>query len=152
MAKDIEADTGEGSVDHILIGLPSIKDQLLHIHRESNERAVKQLEENLRAPFFHRPDDFDKSVFSFKHLRREDEGWERPAPQVITSYFRHFQKVAPEYGTDKKLAKLLGLSSDRRVREYKEGQRNIPYAVWRRFLVVTGQVPQDVLPVIVMIA
>ena len=61
---------------------------------------------------------------------------------------RAFQDVFPEYGTDARLAALLGLSSDRRVREYKSGAKAVPYGVWRHFLVITGRVPQDVVPVL----
>lgn len=74
--------------------------------------------------------------------------WEAPSPDVIGAYFRHFQEAFPEYGTDGKLAALLGISSDRRIREYKQGRQKMPYGIWRRFLVLTGRVPQDIIPVL----
>jgi hypothetical protein len=66
----------------------------------------------------------------------------------VGAYFRHFQAHFPEHGTDAKLAALLGLSSDRRIREFKNGSRKVPYGIWRSFLVLTGRAPQDILPVL----
>jgi len=40
------------------------------------------------------------------------------------------------------------VTSDRRVREFKNGARKVPYGIWRKFLVITGHVPQDVLTVL----
>ncbi len=82
------------------------------------------------------------------HLLREREGWEPPHPDIVGAYFRNFQGHFPEYGTDEKLAALLGLSSNRRIREFKNGDRKVPYGVWRTFLVLTGRAPQDILAVL----
>ncbi|KPC24159.1 Uncharacterized protein AC496_1170 [Pseudomonas savastanoi pv. glycinea] len=46
----------------------------------------------------------------------------------------------------------MGLSSDRRVRDYKQGVRKVPYGVWRHFLVLTGRAPQDIIPVLAFMA
>ena len=73
--------------------------------------------------------------------------WEAPDPDIVASYFRHFQSIFNDYDTDKKLSALLGLSGDRRIREFKQGSRKVPYNVWRHFLVITGRAPQDVIEV-----
>jgi hypothetical protein len=95
--------------------------------------------------------ELDENLHSRSHLLREYEGWEPPSPDLTVAYFRHFQEHFPAYGTDARLAPLLGVSSDRRVREYKQGSRKIPYGVWRRFLVLTGRVPQDIVQVLAFI-
>lgn len=131
----------------IEIPLPSITEQQAIIFREATEAAIKKLRANLDAPVLPGLRFIDQKFEEKKHLLRETEGWEAPSKDLLDAYFKHFQQAFPEYGTDAKIAKLLGLSSDRRVREYKQGRSKIPYAVWRRFLVLTGRVPQDVLPI-----
>ncbi|MEA5720371.1 hypothetical protein ONQ97_25970, partial [Salmonella enterica subsp. enterica serovar Virginia] len=41
-----------------------------------------------------------------------------------------------------KLGILLGLTgnTDRRIRSFRNGERPVPYGVWRRFLIITGRV------------
>lgn len=137
------------------IPLPSIATQQAVVFEAATEAAIRQLKENLEAPRLPGPADFDESMFSRTHLLRELEGWEPPSAEVVAAYFRHFQTVFPEYGTDKKLARFLGLmgqSADRRVREFKAGTYKVPFGVWRHFLVVTGRAPQDIIPVLAFIA
>ena len=133
----------------IEIPLPDLREQQALIFKEATEAGIKQLQDNLAAPVIPglvvRGDDMS-------HLLRQEEGWIAPPKDVLDAYFKHFQKAFPEYGTDAKLARLLGLSSDRRVREYKQGRSNIPYGVWRRFLVLTGRAPQDIIPVMAFMA
>lgn len=133
----------------IEIPLPDLREQQALIFKEATEAGIKQLQDNLAAPVIPglvvRGDDM-------RHLLRQEEGWAAPTKDVLDAYFKHFQKAFPDYGTDAKLAKLLGLSSDRRVREYKQGRSNIPYGVWRRFLVLTGRAPQDIIPVMAFMA
>lgn len=119
------------------------------IFKEATEAGIKQLQANLAAPVL--PGLIDGPL-DRSHLLRLEEGWEPPSKDLLDAYFKHFQKAFPEYGTDEKLAKLLGLSSDRRVREYKQGRSKIPYGIWRRFLVLTGRVPQDIIPVLAFMA
>lgn len=133
------------------IALPGIRDQQLFIFREATEEAIQTLRDNLAAPVFHEPLAVD-SLGENAHLLRESEGWAAPTPDLVAAYFRQFQDHFPEYGTDKALAGLLGLSSDRRVREYKSGARTIPYGVWRKFLVITGRVPQEIIKVLAFMA
>lgn len=133
------------------ISLPGIEDQKKVIFEESTKEAIKQLKENLKAPVVVQPLEVDESQFSNDHLLREREGWQAPDADLVAAYFRQFQAAIPDYDTDKKLAVLLGLSSDRRVREFKNGSRKVPYGVWRKFLVLTGRAAQDVEKVLAFI-
>lgn len=134
------------------ITLPSIQNQQKAIFEAATNAAIKQLTANLAAPVVPGQTEIDESQYSRAHLLRENEGWEAPDPDIIAAYFRHFQAHFPKYNTDAKLAALLGLSSDRRVREYKSGARVIPFGIWRKFLIMTGRAPQDVLPVLAFMA
>jgi len=133
------------------IPLPSIVEQQIAVFEAATDMAIHQLKENLTAPRLPGPTDIDESLIPRTHLLRELEGWEPPAPDLVAAYFRHFQTTFPEYGTDMKLARLLGLrghAADRRVREFKAGAYKVPYGVWRHFLVLTGRVPQDIIQVL----
>lgn len=134
------------------IELPPISDQQALIFEAATKEAIRQLKANLNAPRLPGQTEVDESRYQRTHLLRETEGWEPPHPDLIGAYFRQFQAAFPEYGTDAKLAALLGLSSDRRVRAFKEGSKAPPYGVWRRFLILTGRVPQDVTPVMAFMA
>ncbi|MGM7284737.1 hypothetical protein ABRY74_23105 [Pseudomonas guariconensis] len=134
------------------IALPDIATQQLIAFQEGTEAGIRQLQANLNAPRLAPPvvpADADNA-----HLLRKHEGWIAPNRELVKVYFKHFQANFPEYGTDGKLAKLLGLSGkagDRRIREYKEGTAPVPYGVWREFLVITGRVPQDIIPVLAIV-
>lgn len=131
----------------IKIPLASISDQQRYIFKVSTEASLDILKKNLKAPVIPGQTEIDESRYPRTHLLREHEGWEPPHEDIIGAYFRHFQQHFPDYGTDAKLAALLGLTSDRRVREYKSGDRTIPYGVWRHFLVLTGRAPQEIIEV-----
>ncbi len=130
------------------IELPSISEQQRAIFEQATQDGIKQLRANLDAPRLPSQSEVDEQAYSRAHLLREHEGWEAPHPDVICAYFRHFQAHFSDYNTDAKLAALLGLTSDRRIREYKSGARTIPYGVWRKFLVMTGRVPQEIVTVL----
>ena len=130
------------------IDLPSVQDQQALIFQESTKEAISTLKSNLNAPRISEALEIDESQYSRAHLLREREGWEAPHPDIVGAYFRQFQKAFPDYSTDKKLAYLLGLSSDRRIREFKQGARKVPFGVWRVFLVLTGRAPQDIIKVL----
>lgn len=134
------------------IELPPIANQQASIFEAATKEAIAQLKANLKAPRLPGQSEVDESRYPRTHLLREAEGWEPPAPDLIGAYFRHFQAAFPAYNTDAKLAALLGLSSDRRVRAFKDGSKTPPYGVWRRFLVLTGRVPQEVIPVLAFMA
>ncbi|WP_055137500.1 hypothetical protein [Pseudomonas corrugata] len=132
----------------MVIDLPDIAAQQAVIFQEGTKAAIAQLKANLDAPRLAPQTEVDENQYPRTHLLREREGWEAPHPDIIGAYFRHFQANFKEFGTDAKLADLLGLSTNRRVRAFKEGSTPVPYGVWRHFLVMTGRVPQDVIPVL----
>ena len=132
------------------IDLPNIQDQQRFIYEEATKEAIAQLKANLMAPEYPAQDLVDESLYSRAHLLRESEGWEAPAPEIVKAYFRHFQNYFSDYGTDAKLAVLLGITgggNDRRIRAFKDVSKKTPYGIWRRFLVQTGRVPQEIIPV-----
>jgi hypothetical protein len=134
------------------IPLPSIAEQQAVVFKAATHAAIEQLKDNLHAPRLPGQTELDENQHSRTHLLREYEGWEPPSPNLIGAYFRHFQKHFPDYGTDAKLAPLLGVSSDRRVRDYKQGSRKMPYGVWRKFLILTGRVPQEIVPILAFVS
>ncbi|TPG76292.1 hypothetical protein [Pseudomonas arsenicoxydans] len=134
------------------IDLPGIDDQQTCIFEQATKEAIAQLQANLQAPKLAPQTEVDEGAYPRTHLLREQEGWEPPHPDLVGAYFRHFQANFSGYHSDGKLAILLGLSSDRRIREFKQGRRAVPYGVWRTFLVMTGRAPQDVLPVLAYMA
>jgi hypothetical protein len=136
----------------MIIGLPDIATQQAMVFEEATKEAIEQLRRNLKAPHLPPQVDVDENLYPRTHLLREREGWEPPAPDLIRAYFKHFQANFKEYNTDEKLADLLGLSTNRRVRAFKDGSKTVPFGVWRHFLVLTGRVPQDVIPVLAFMA
>lgn len=129
------------------ITLPGIAEQQRFVYEQSTKVAIKTLGENLAAKVLPGQTEVDESAYCNKHLLRKSEGWEAPHPDIVGAYFRHFQSHFPQYNTDKKMAELLDVSSDRRIRDFKQGVRKVPYDIWRKFLVITGRAPQDVLSV-----
>lgn len=130
------------------IKIPSIQEQRRLVFEESIKEAVEQFQEYLNAPAISEPLEVDESEYPNTHLLREREGWEPPDPDLVRAYFSQFQRAFEEYDTDKKLSHLLGLSSNRRIREFKAGEYKVPYGIWRKFLVMTGRAPQDIIPVL----
>lgn len=134
------------------ISLPDIASQQRFVFQESIKYGIQQLQANLNAPRIDPP--VEPSAAGHSHLLRKNEGWVAPDRALVKVYFKHFQENFPEYGTDAKLAALLGLSAkagDRRIREYKEGTYAVPYGVWREFLIITGRVPQDITRVLAIV-
>lgn len=129
------------------IKLPGIEEQQRMVFSAGIDDAIVQLQNNKSARIVKPLREIDENNYPRTHLLREREGWEPPHPDIVGAYFRHFQSYCPEYDTDAKLAKLLGLSADRRVRAFKQGAQTVPYGVWRTFLVMTGRAVQDVIPV-----
>lgn len=126
------------------------------VHQENVRKAIVELEKGLNAARMSGPASFNYRDYSIKHLLTEAEGWEAPAHEVVNAWFEHFKSNFPEYSSDLKLGKLLGLkgnsgNSDRRMRAFRLGERPVPYGIWRRFLVMTGRVSQEIIPVMVII-
>ncbi|MCF5395315.1 hypothetical protein GIV96_25495 [Pseudomonas syringae] len=133
------------------IVIPSIEEQQEMVFQQGIKDGIKQLEKNLRAKRYSAQIQIDESLYRRDHLLRENEGWQAPEPELVKAYFRHFQDLFPDYGTDAKLASLLGIhgvGNDRRIRAFKDGSKKTPYGIWRRFLVLTGEVPQEIIPVL----
>ena len=129
------------------IELPGIDDQQLMVFLASQKEAMATMNKNLDAQVMRAPLVVDENAYPRTHLLREREGWEPPHKDLVAAYFQQFKDLFG-YGSDKEMAELLGLSSDRRVREFKQGKSPVPYGVWRRFLVMTGRAPQEVIPVL----
>ncbi len=139
----------------IEIPLPSIQDQQAVIFEAATKVGIARLKENLKAPRLPGQTAVDENLFSRAHLLRWEEGWEAPDAVLVKAYFKHFQDAFPDHGTDGKLAGLLGIygnGNDRRIRAFKDGSKKVPYAIWRHFLVLTGRVPQDIVPVMAFMA
>lgn len=129
------------------MNIPSLAEQSRAIVADGIKKAMKQLNENVEAPIFDPQTEIDESQYSASHLLDKSR-YESPHQDVVGAYFRHFQSYFPEYNSDAKLATLLGVSSDRRIREFKQGKTKVPYEIWDRFLVMTGRKPQEIIKVL----
>ena len=130
------------------ISIPSMEEQKRFVFEQATKAAIEQLERNLQAPVIQGLG-LDESQFSNAHLLAEDR-WEPPHPDIVYAYVEQFKRHS-EYGSDKTVAEFLGLKGkhgERRLRAYKSGQESPPFGIWRRLLVVTGRVPQEVVPVV----
>lgn len=126
--------------------IPSIRKQERMVVIYGIEKAVNILNSNVDAPVIEPQTEIDESKYSSSHML-DRWRYEAPHPDIVGAYFRHFQNVFTLYNSDKKMATLLGVSSDRRIREYKQGKYKVPYEVWDRFLVMTGRKPQSIIKV-----
>ena len=131
------------------IDLPSLAEQRRIVFSKNVEKSCEALRKNLSAPHFPGLAKEEANTYSDRHLRTEAEGWEAPAPELVCAFFEEFKETFEAYNSDRKLAELLGLqtSGDRRIRTFKNGERPVPYGIWRRFLVLTGRVNQEIIPV-----
>lgn len=131
------------------IKLPNLQQQqrMVDIKTDIEDAAASMMSVLMSTPDFPAQSEVDESQYSAAHLLPEADGWEPPHPDIVGAYFRQFQSIFTDYGSDAKLARLLGLSSDRRIREYKQGVSKVPYGVWRKFLVMTGRAAQEAIPV-----
>ena len=132
----------------MFIELPGIATQQAMVFEEGTKAAIAQLQANLNAPRLPPQTKVDETQYPRTHLLRKNEGWVAPDPEIVRAYFEHFQEHFEEFDTDKKLAQLLELSGNRRIRAFKNGEFLVPYEVWRSFLVMTGRVPQDAIKVL----
>lgn len=126
------------------IELPSIAKQQRYIVEQANEQVASAIKQSLSGL----PEKHGIKIMEIKHLLTLEQGWQAPSPEVIRSYFENFKENFPEYGSDNKLANLLGLSEGRVIRAYKEGSRIPSYGLWRKFLIMTGRAPQEYTPVL----
>lgn len=131
----------------MLLPLPDIQEQRRIAIERSTVDQIAQLSQNAKAPAPDEPLDIDESEYSTDHMLTKAQGWRAPDPAIVRAYFDQFQRAFPEYKTDKKLGGLLGETHDRRIRAFKSGDQKVPYAMWRRFLIMTGRVQQEITPV-----
>lgn len=132
----------------IEIELPGMGEQRRRVYEREAARACDALKANLAAPVIKTDTAIDICEYGAEHLLTQDNGWKPPAPQLITSLFRQFQAHFPEYDTDEKLARLLGMGRSRAIRSFKNGETPVPYGIWRRFLILTGRASQEIIPVL----
>ena len=130
------------------IKIPNLEEQKRFVFEQATKAAIEQLQRNLQAPVI-KDLELDESQYSNEHLLAEDR-WQPPHPDIICAYLEQFKRHSP-YTSDKAVAEFLGLKGKnglRRLRAYKTGQDSPPFGIWRRLLVVTGRVPQEVVAVV----
>lgn len=130
------------------IKIPGMEEQKRFVFEQATTAAIEQLQHNLKAPVI-KDLELDESQFSNEHLLPESR-WQPPHPQIICAYLEQFKRHSP-YTSDKAIAEFLGLNKkngERRLRAYKTGEERPPFGIWRRLLVATGRVPQEIVPVL----
>ena len=130
------------------IKIPGMAEQQRFVFEQATTAAIEQLQQNLQAPVI-KDLELDESQYSNEHLLSEDR-WQPPHPDIICAYIEQFKRHSP-YTTDSAVVEFLGLkgkNGERRLRAYKAGKESPPFGVWRRLLVVTGRVPQEVVEVV----
>ena len=134
----------------IKIELPSIKLQRMEIFKRGIEQSILALQSNAAAAPYPEAKAVDYSTLDERYFLTVEQGWIAPPHSLVNAWFEQFKSTFPEYGSDSSLAVLLGIHSNgasRRIREYRNGEKPIPYGIWRKFLVITGRVPQEIIPV-----
>lgn len=130
------------------IKIPSIEEQQRFIFEQGTREGIRQLEQNLNAPEV-QDLGIDEGQYSTEHLLSEGR-WKPPHVDIVGAYLDQFKRHT-DYKTDKAVAEFLGLrgnNAERRIRAYRDGSDSPPFGVWRRLLVATGRVPQEIIPVI----
>lgn len=130
------------------INIPSIREQQRFIFEQATREGIRQLEQNLNAPEI---EDLglDESQYSNAHLLPEDR-WQPPHPDIVYAYIEQFKRHS-DYKSDKAVAQWLGMrgnNAERNLRAFKTGESKPPYGIWRRLLVATGRVPQEIVAVV----
>jgi hypothetical protein len=130
------------------IKIPGMEEQKRFVFEQATKAAIEQLQQNLQAPVI-KDLALDESQYSNEHLLAEDR-WQPPHPDIVQAYIEQFKRHSP-YTTDSAVVDWLGLkgnNAERRLRAYKSGKESPPFGIWRRLLVATGRVPQEIVPVI----
>lgn len=137
--------------NEIKITLPSLNIQRMEIFKNGIEESINALRSNATAAPYPRAKAVDYSTLDERYFLTVEQGWIAPPHKLVNAWFEQFKSTIPEYGSDSSLAALLGIHSNgasRRIREYRNGEKPIPYGIWRKFLVITGRVPQEIYPVL----
>lgn len=130
------------------IKIPGMEEQKRFVFEQATKEAIEQLQQNLKAPVI-KDLELDESQYSNEHLLSEDR-WKPPHPDIVCAYVEQFKKHS-SYTSDKAIAEwmgLKGLNGKRRLQAYKTGKESPPFGIWRRLLVATGRVPQEIMPVL----
>lgn len=130
------------------IEIPGIAAQQRFVFEAATKAGIEQLEKNLQAPVIEDLE-LDESSYDNSHLLTEDR-WKPPHPDIVFAYIEQLKRHS-EHKTDKDVVIWLGLkgnNAERRLRAYKNGDNEPPYGIWRKILVATGRVPQEIEPVI----
>ena len=130
------------------IKIPDMAAQQRFAFEVATKAGIEQLEKNLTAPVIEDLE-LDETDYDNSHLLAEDR-WQPPHPDIVHAYIDQLKRNS-EYKTDKDIVNWLGLkgnNGERRLRSYKSGENKIPYGLWRKVLVATGRVPQEIEPVI----
>ena len=130
------------------IKIPNIASQQNFVFEVATKAGIEQLEKNLLAPVIEDLE-LDESDYDNSHLLTEDR-WKPPHADIVFAYLEQFKRNS-EYKTDEDIVRWLGLkgtNATRRLRKYRNGNDVIPYGIWRKVLVATGRVPQEIAPVI----
>lgn len=136
--------------NEIKITLPSLNMQRMEIFKKGVEESINALQRNATAAPYPKAKAVDYSTLDERYFLTVEQGWIVPPHKLVNAWFEQFKSTFPEYGSDSSLAALLGIHSNgasRRIREYRNGEKPIPYGIWRKFLVITGRVPQEITPV-----
>ncbi|EIE7418003.1 hypothetical protein LDT93_004409 [Salmonella enterica] len=136
--------------NEIKITLPSLNMQRMEIFKKGIEQSILALQSNAAAAPYPKAKTVDYSTLDERYFLTVEQGWIAPSHSLVNAWFEQFKSNFPEYGSDSSLAVLLGIHSNgasRRIREYRNGEKPIPYGIWRKFLVITGRVPQEIYPV-----
>ena len=132
--------------------LPGLNDQAKFVALELAKEIYQAIEKQCSQPSLDLPlllngEPVKESDYPVTHLLDKSEGYEPPHPDLVKAYFDQLKAYDKQY-TEAGIAKLLGLSNGRAIRGFKSGDRQVPFAVWRRFLVATGRAPIE-MPAIV---
>ena len=130
------------------IKIPGMAEQQRFVFKQATKAAIEQLQQNLKAPVI-QDLELDESKYSNDQLLSEDR-WKPPHPDIVYAYVEQFKKHS-SYTSDRAVAEWLGLkglNGKRRLQAYKTGKESPPFGIWRRLLVATGRVPQEVVPVL----
>ena len=130
------------------IKIPNMAAQQRFVFEAATKAGIEQLEKNLKAPVIEDLE-LDESDYDNSHLLSEDR-WKPPHPDIVHAYIDQLKRNS-EYQSDKDIVNWLGLkgnNAERRLRGYRNGDDKPPYGIWRKILVATGRVPQEIEPVI----
>lgn len=135
----------------ISFSIPSLSEQRIFLLEQGIDEGIKTLKSNLSAKRFPKSKRVDYDSLDEKPFLTQEQGWTAPPGTLVDAWFEQFKSSFPEYGSDEKLANLLGIrtkGASRQIRAFRSGEKDIPYGIWRRFLVITGRASQEIYPVL----